>query len=320
VIKTGWFRRAIFAGICFLLVLCGYCSVYFIPFQVGSDKSVLVEAGKPLRVIADKLEAEGIVRSSGVFSLVTRVRGLGTQLQAGEYVFSGRVSMRDVVEKLRRGDVYLHAVTIPEGLTSYQIIALLQDLPILSGDVREIPAEGSLLPETYHVPRGSDRGAVVRDMQIAMRRYLETVWAKRSPDVPLNTPDEAIILASIVEKETGIEAERGLVASVFINRLRAKMRLQSDPTIIYGLTGGQKALGRPIRRSEIARETPYNTYVIKGLPPAPIANPGRAAIDAVLNPPQTDYLFFVADGSGGHVFAKTLEAHNANVRRWRSNR
>ncbi len=319
-IETAWFRRALFAGVCFLLVLCGYSSVYFIPFQIGPEQIVVVETGKPLRVIARRLESQGIIRSAGVFNFVTRLRGLGTQLQAGEYAFAGAVSMRDVVEKLRRGDVLLHAVTIPEGLTSYQIMSLLRDLPILSGDINDIPAEGSLLPETYHVPRGGDRGGVLRDMKIAMQVYLDDAWRARAADLPLNSPNEAVILASIVEKETGIAAERGLVASVFINRLRANMRLQSDPTIIYGLTGGEKALGRPIRRSEIARETPYNTYVIKGLPPTPIANPGQAALAAVLNPPDTDYLFFVADGGGGHVFAKTLEEHNANVRRWRSNR
>ncbi len=319
-IKTVWLRRVLFAGLCLLLVLCGYSSVYFIPFSIGADQRVLVEAGKPLRVIARQLETQGVIRSAGVFSLVTRVRGLGTQLQAGEYVFSGRVSMNDVVDKLRQGDVHLHAVTIPEGLTSAQIVSLLLALPILSGAVSAIPQEGSLLPETYHVPRGADRMALLRDMQAAMRRSLDAAWRDRAADIPLNSPEEAVILASIVEKETGIAAERGLVASVFVNRLRAKMRLQSDPTIIYGLTGGEQPLGRPIRRSEIARETPYNTYVIKGLPPTAIANPGQAALAAVLNPPQTDYLFFVADGRGGHVFAKTLEEHNANVRRWRSNR
>lgn len=318
-IKSVWVRRVIFASLSLTLAALGYVSVYFIPFDIGLPRMVLIEAGKPLRVIGRQLEDQGVIRSAGLFTLVTRLRGEDKRLQAGEYVFAGAISMHKVVAKMRLGDVYLHPITIAEGLTSQQIVDLLNALPVLSGDVKNIPEEGVLLPETYHVPRGRDRNAMLSDMREAMKSYVATAWSQRNPDVPLASAEDAIILASIVEKETGIALERGLVASVFINRLRANMRLQSDPTIIYGLTGGYP-LGRPIRRSEISRETPFNTYVIKGLPPTPIANPGRAAIEAVLNPPVTDFLYFVADGTGGHVFARTLDEHNANVSRWRSNR
>jgi UPF0755 protein len=215
-----------------------------------------------------------------------------------------------------RGKSILHKLTAPEGKTTKQILALVAAHEVLVGDITMAPAEGALLPETYSFTRGETRDELIADMMRARDAVLDELWEKRANDLPIMTKDEAIILASIVEKETGVASERPLIAAVFVNRLRRGMRLQSDPTIIYGLTGGEP-LGRGLRKSELERETPYNTYLISGLPPTPIANPGRASIEAVLDPAESDYLFFVADGTGGHVFAATLEEHNRNVVKWR---
>jgi UPF0755 protein len=208
-------------------------------------------------------------------------------------------------------------VTVAEGVTSWQVIDALRRAEFLGGEVPDVPPEGSLAPDSYEVERGADRAALVALMTERQTAVLAEEWANRAGVVPYATPEEALIMASIVEKETGIPEERGQVASVFVNRLEQGMKLQTDPTVIYGVTGGEGVLGRGLRQSELRRETPYNTYVIDGLPPTPIANPGRAAIRAALNPDSTDYLFFVADGTGGHAFAQTLEEHNANVARWR---
>ena len=211
-----------------------------------------------------------------------------------------------------------HAITIPEGLTSEQIVARLSDNDIFAGDVREIPREGTLLPETYKFPRGTTREQVIQRMQQTQKRVLAEVWERRNPDIPIKSPEQLVMLASIVEKETGRADERSRVAAVFTNRLRQKIKLQSDPTIIYGLVGGKGTLGRPIKRSEIDQPSPYNTYVIEGLPPGPIANPGRASLEAAANPARTRDLFFVADGSGGHTFTETYDAHQKNVAKLRA--
>ncbi len=208
-------------------------------------------------------------------------------------------------------------VTVAEGVTSWQVIDALKRAEFLGGTVPDVPAEGSLAPDSYEVERAADRAALVAVMAERQRVVLAEEWANRAAGVPFETPEEALIMASIVEKETGVPDERGQVASVFVNRLEQGMKLQTDPTVIYGVTNGEGVLGRGLRQSELRRETPYNTYVIDGLPPTPIANPGRAAIRAALNPDSTDFLFFVADGTGGHAFAQTLEEHNANVARWR---
>lgn len=211
-----------------------------------------------------------------------------------------------------------HAVTIPEGLTSEQIVARLTDNDIFAGSVREMPREGTLLPETYKFPRGTTRDQVIQRMQQAQKRVLAEIWERRNPDVPIKSPEQLVVLASIVEKETGKADERSRVAAVFVNRLRQKIKLQSDPTIIYGLVGGKGTLGRPIKRSEIQQPSPYNTYVIDGLPPGPIANPGRASLEAAANPARTRDLFFVADGTGGHAFTETYDQHQKNVAKLRS--
>jgi UPF0755 protein len=214
--------------------------------------------------------------------------------------------------------VVQHAFTIPEGLTSEQIVARLSENDVLTGNIRDIPREGTLLPETYKFTRGMTREQMIQRMQLQQKRVVQEIWDHRMPDLPIRSVEQLIVLASIVEKETGKTEERSRVAAVFVNRLKQKMKLQSDPTIIYGLVGGKGTLGRPIMRSEIEQPTPYNTYVIEGLPPGPIANPGRASLDAVANPARTKELFFVADGTGGHAFADNYEQHQKNVTRLRA--
>src|ERR1700749_4032553 len=216
------------------------------------------------------------------------------------------------------GKVVQHSVTIPEGLTSEQIVARLTDSDIFSGSVRELPRKGTLLPETYKFPRGTPREQVIARMQQAQKRVLAEIWERRNPDIPIRSPEQLITLASIIEKETGRADERSRVAAVFTNRLRQRIKLQSDPTIIYGLVGGKGTLGRPIKRSEIQQPSPYNTYVIEGLPPGPIANPGRASLEAAANPARTRDLFFVADGTGGHSFSETYDQHQKNVAKLRA--
>jgi UPF0755 protein len=281
-------------------------------------KTVLISRGAGLDSIAGLLQRQNVIDSSFIFSTGVRLSKAADNLKAGEYLFEAGASMRDVRNALVFGKAILHGFTVPEGLTSEQIVARLNEDPVLTGDLVAIPAEGALLPETYKFSRGTTREQIIDQMRRAQERAIAEIWARRSGDLPISTPAEFVTLASIVEKETGKADERPLVASVFINRLRRGIKLQSDPTIIYGLFGGKgMPPDRPIYRSDIDKRTPYNTYLIDGLPPGPIANPGRAALEAVANPSRTDYLFFVADGTGGHVFAATLEEHNRNVERWR---
>ena len=243
-----------------------------------------------------------------------------SELKAGEYQFQKQASLRDVIDTLVSGKVVQHALTIPEGLTSEQIVARLLENDILSGQVKEIPREGTLLPETYRFERGTTREQVIQRMHQAQRRLLAEIWERRSPDVPIRSVEQLVTLASIVEKETGRPDERTRVAAVFSNRLQKKMKLQSDPTIIYGLVGGKGTLGRPIKRSEIQQPTPYNTYAIEGLPPGPIANPGRASLEATANPARTRELYFVADGTGGHTFTENYGEHQKSVAKLRTHR
>ncbi|KMO37118.1 endolytic transglycosylase MltG [Methylobacterium aquaticum] len=280
-----------------------------------ADKVVVVPRSS-VGEMADLLRREGVIAHPMLFELTARF-GRKASLKAGEYNFKAHASIDDVVDVLVQGRSVQHAITFPEGLTSEQIVARLNDNDILTGDINETPPEGSLLPDTYKFERGDSRQKILNLMRTKQREVLNQIWARRSPDVPVRTPQEMVTLASIVEKETGRADERPRVAGVFVNRLMKRMKLQSDPTIVYGLVGGRGTLGRGILRSEIDRVTPYNTYAIEGLPPGPIANPGRAALEAVANPSRTKDLFFVADGTGGHVFAETLEAHNRNVARWR---
>jgi UPF0755 protein len=245
------------------------------------------------------------------------VLGATDKLKAGEYVFEKNASMSDVLETIISGKSIQHQVTIAEGLTTQQIVQRINDAEVLSGPIQTVPPEGTLLPETYRVTRGTTREQLLQRMTQAQQRLVQEIWARRSPDLPIKTINEFITLASIVEKETAIASERTRVAAVFVNRLHRNMRLQSDPTIIYGIVGGKGTLGRSLTRADVDGPTPYNTYTINGLPPGPIANPGRASLEAVANPSRTKDLYFVADGTGGHVFAETYEQHLKNVARWR---
>ncbi|MCT8267564.1 endolytic transglycosylase MltG [Afifella sp. JA880] len=281
-------------------------------------RTVLVTRGSGVDAIAAQLKRNNVIDSPLIFNVGVRLNEAASRLQYGEYLFQPHVSMREVMEILTSGKSILHAVTIPEGLTSQQIVDKLRADDVLVGEIETVPPEGSLLPETYKFTRGATRQQILEQMERAQDRLLDEVWGRRSPDLPIETPGELVTLASIVEKETGKADERPRVAAVFINRLKRGMRLQSDPTIIYGLFGGAgKPSDRPILASDLEKETEYNTYQISGLPPGPIANPGRAALEAVANPSRTDDLYFVADGTGGHVFSTTLADHNRNVARWR---
>lgn len=287
------------------------------PGPLAADKVVVIPKAIGTSEIAALLDKEGIIDSPVLFELFSHLnRGKGP-LKAGEFLFKAAVSIEDAIDTVIGGKAILHSVTVPEGLTSEQIIARLRENEILIGDVKEVPREGSLMPDTYKFDRGTTRQKLITDMQAASRAALDRAWSRRSPDLPIKTPQELVILASIVEKETGKGDERPRVAGVFVNRLQRRMKLQSDPTIVYGIVGGKGTLGRGITRAEIDRATPYNTYAIEGLPPGPIANPGRAALDAVANPTKTRELFFVADGTGGHAFAETYDQHQRNVARWR---
>jgi UPF0755 protein len=282
----------------------------------GDSTTVILRQGARLPEIAATLERGHAVSSSAVFMAATQLTRAARHLKAGEYEFPSRASMAEVIGKIRRGEVVHHMVTIPEGLTSEQAVDILMDTDVLTG-AAPIPPEGSILPETYEVRRGEDRSAVLQRMMDARDELLRTLWAQRRDGLPFESPEQAVTLASIVEKETGLGNERPRVAAVFVNRLAKGIRLESDPTIIYGLTGG-KPLGHGIRQSEITTPTPYNTYLIAGLPPTPICNPGRASLAAVLDPPRTDELYFVANGLGGHNFSSTLEQHQKNVEHWRA--
>ncbi|MCI5059951.1 MAG: endolytic transglycosylase MltG [Alphaproteobacteria bacterium] len=287
---------------------------------LGQSHIVLIQRGKGVSEIADTLEKENVISSSLLFKVAGR---FGNSLKAGEYQFPPQISMAEVLRMMQEGEVYGRKFTIPEGYTSYQIVELLKKHPDLGGDISAIPKEGSLLPDTYHFVAGEAREDKIKQMQVAMKRVIDQLWLERAQDLPLKDKKEAIILASIVEKETGVAGERAKVAGVFINRLKRGIPLQTDPTVIYALTKGKiqnegkGPLGRRLLRKDLEVDSPYNTYKNAGLPPGPIANPGRAAIEATLNPEKHDYLYFVANGTGGHAFAKTLQEHNQNVAQWR---
>lgn len=285
------------------------------------SRVVAIPKGEGRIEIATRLERQGIISNRWTFIASYLLRNAlsdsPVELKAGEYEIKKHASMADVLNTLVRGKGILLKLTIPEGLTSQQIVERVRGEPDLDGEITDIPQEGSLLPDTYRFSKGMARQELLERMQVEMQRYLALAWANRQADLPLKSPQEAIIFASIVEKETGRPDERSRVAGVFMNRLRTGMRLQSDPTVIYGIAGGQGRLGRPITRADLRQQSAHNTYQIKGLPPTPICNPGRSAIDAALKPAETKELYFVADGSGGHAFSTTLTQHNAAVSNWR---
>jgi UPF0755 protein len=285
------------------------------------SRVVTVPRGEGRIEIATRLEREGAISNRWAFIINYMLRSaLGPkplELKAGDYEIKKNASMAEIMETLTQGRGVLSKITIPEGLTSMQIVEKLRGEDELVGDITEIPAEGTLLPDTYRYSKGMERRELLERMQGEMQRFLAAAWERRQPSLPITTPEQAIIFASIVEKETGRADERGRVAAVFMNRLKKGMRLQSDPTVIYGIVGGQGTLGRSITRADLDQKSSHNTYQIGGLPPTPICNPGRPAIEASLNPPATTDLYFVADGTGGHTFSDTLKEHNAAVNVWR---
>jgi UPF0755 protein len=287
------------------------------PGPLQEDRVVNIPHGSGIRDIAEVLQREGVIDQPWVFIGGVMVLKAREGLKAGEYEFKAHASLSDVVSTIVDGKVVAHQISLPEGLTSEQIVARLLEDDVLTGNIREIPREGTLLPDTYNFTRSVTREQMISRMQAAQQRVVKEIWERHSPDLPVRTPEQLVILASLIEKETGKPDERTRVAAVFINRLKQRMRLQSDPTIIYGLVGGKGTLGRPIMKSEIDQPTPYNTYQIEGLPPGPICNPGRASLEAAANPARTRELYFVADGTGGHVFAETYEQHQKNVAKLR---
>ncbi len=282
----------------------------------ASSTTVILRKGASVSEIGANLQQAGVVRSAPLFLAAAQFTGAARHMRAGEYAFPSRASLRDVIDRLRRGLVVHHRITVPEGLSSRQALDVLNRSDVLSGPA-PLPPEGSLLPETYEVVRGQTRVSLLKRMMAERERLLATLWANRQPGLPFVDADQAVALASIVEKETAVAAERPHVASVYINRLRQGVKLEADPTVIYGLTNGVGPLGHSLRASELAAPGPYNSYLNTGLPPTPIDNPGRASLAAVLDPASTTDLYFVADGGGGHVFARTLAEHDKNVARWR---
>ncbi|ACI54354.1 aminodeoxychorismate lyase [Rhizobium leguminosarum bv. trifolii WSM2304] len=308
--------------VCVVAVIGFYyaTSTYRNPGPLQTNTNFIIRNGAGLAEIASNLERNAIISDARIFRYITATHlSAGESLKAGEYEIKARASMSDIMELLKSGKSILYSVSFPEGLTVRQMFNRMLEDQVLEGDLpAALPAEGSLRPDTYKFSRGTKRAEIIQQMAAAQQKIVDQIWDKRDSSLPLRSKEEFVTLASIVEKETGVADERAHVASVFLNRLGKGMRLQSDPTIIYGLFGGDgKPADRPIYQSDLKRETPYNTYVIKGLPPTPIANPGKDALEAVANPWKTQDLYFVADGTGGHVFAATLEEHNANVKRWR---
>lgn len=307
-----------------LILLIGSAATVFLydyainqPLKISEDTLFLVNKGDSLNKIAQSLQDKGLVNDKHIFILFSKINRIYPQIKAGEYLFNGEFSVKQTAEKLSSGKVYLRKVTFPEGLTSTEIAKILHKENFLSKDEFAAPAEGSILPETYAYMRGDSPEKIIKQAQKAMQNVLEQAWQERDQNLPLQSKEELLILASIVEKETGIGMERAQVASVFVNRLRLGMLLQTDPTVIYALTNGKEDLNRPLTRKDLSIDSPYNTYKYAGLPPTPICNPGKDAIYAAAHPSETPYLYFVASGNGGHNFATTLSEHNENVRKWR---
>jgi UPF0755 protein len=323
--KRRWMARVLVSLASILLVVLGLAGAVVLYAKItfeaagplAEDRIFMVSRGMSTPAIAQGLEEAGIISDENVFLAAAYATRNYRRMKAGEYLFAKNASMADVMALIVSGKELVYKVSVPEGWTVSQVVERVSAHESLAGEISEAPPEGSILPDTYLFRRGMTRERLIGEMREAQEKLLEDLWAKRAANLPFKTPEEALILASIVEKETAIPAERPLIAAVFLNRLRAGMRLQSDPTIIYGITGGKTRLDRPILKSDIETTTPFNTYRIAGLPPTPIANPGRESIAAVLNPIESKALYFVADGTGGHVFAESLEDHRKNVRKWR---
>lgn len=313
--RSGCLGAAIVA---LLLVAAGaiYASSLFGTATIEQESSFVIPAGSTLTSVAHKLEEQGHISSARGFLLRAKLLGDDAPVQAGEFRLTPGMSQGAILEAFQRGDVIRRMITIPEGMPSIMVRERLMAEDLLTGEI-DVPPEGSVLPDSYDFERGETRAAVLARMQSAMRAYLAEAWKARASRIAVKSPQEALVLASVVEKETGVPGERRMVAGLYTNRLKIGMRLQADPTIIYPITQG-KPLGRRILRSEIDAVNDYNTYAMAGLPKGPITNPGRESIAAVLNPAQTGALYMVADGSGGHAFAETLAEHEANVTKWRA--
>jgi UPF0755 protein len=317
-----FFKRLCIVAVCLAIIAAGaafglkYYYETAVPYK--QEQIVLIESGEGIKEIAKNLAALGVLHTYPVFIAIETILGYNTAYKAGEFLLKPSLSPKAISLALRTEKPIQHRLTLVEGATAADLRKLLQAAKPLKNDLSVPIVEGGLLPDTYFYSRGDSMNDIVKRMQTAMRDTVNELWEKRLPNLPLKNQAEAVILASIVEKETAKKEEYGLVASVFINRLRLNMPLQSDPTVIYAITGGEEKMNRPLSRSDLAIESPVNTYKINGLPSTAIANPSRAAIAAVLTPPNTDYIFFVADGTGGHAFGRTLQEHNANVAAWRA--
>lgn len=279
--------------------------------------NVVIPKGASSALVAENLSEAGVISHPLIFRIYARVVGLDKQLKAGEYQFMPGVAIIDTLEKIANGEVYYHKITIPEGLTSGQIMYMISSYPGLSGEIDLDIKEGELLPETYSFELGATRNSILLQAKTAMKKAKEEIWQLRNEKLPIKNEEEMLVLASIIEKETGIPEERRLVSSVFINRLKKGMRLQTDPTVIYALTEGESDFGRKLSRADLQVDSPYNTYKNYGLPPGPICNPGKEALLAAIQPEQTNFLYFVANGKGGHNFAASLNEHNTNVQNYR---
>lgn len=325
--RPGGFRR-ILAGVLSAAVTLGFLAIVtavaaLVAYQgpgpkarQGQATTVVLRRGGGLAEMASGLSRAGVIHAPQLFIAAAELSGAARRLRAGEYSFRSHASLAEVLHKIRVGDIVHHRITIPEGVPAVQVAQILNASDVLTGEI-PTPAEGTVLPETYEVVRGDSRASVLQKMMDARDRVLAELWSQHKPGLPFNTPEQAVVLASIVEKETAIASERPRVAAVYVNRLKTNMKLQADPTVIYGVTAGAP-LGRGLRESELTAPGPYNTYVNFGLPPGPIGNPGRASLAAVMDPPDTDELYFVADGSGGHVFSRTYEEQAKNVAHWRA--
>ena len=309
----------------FFGILLGIGSLFILfdlatkPGKYTDEREVLVPRGANSTIVANSLKEAGVIEYPQLFRIIGRFNGLDKKLKAGEYVFAPHMSLVEVMQKIADGEIFYRRITLPEGLTTVQMLELIMSESYLSEEITVAVKEGELLPETYNFVRGDSRNSIVLQAKKAMQSAVDEIWNSRKEELPLKSKEDLLILASIVEKETGVPDERGLVASVFVNRLKKGMKLQTDPTVIYALTQGKQELGRLLTRNDLKIDSPYNTYKYYGLPPTPICNPGRKALESSAHPEKSDFVYFVASGNGGHNFARSLNEHNNNVRKWKKN-